>query len=344
MTSAWSLPVEIPEGFAERQPQTAELLRSLQAGVLAADGSDVQSAADRTQARARLDEVRRAWVERELLCDELGQLELEHVSAGRLPHPRCDPRALEALSRYWPLAEAAELVREAGVPAALELTPQAVFDAHVDPLDLESDLAMMSPMVLAEVERRCRVRLQQLHALYYPNPDGTPPADPSLADLQRVPAAATEAAAQIEADRERLAAEQHEFARLTLDYQAVETDCLLLAVEMLDMRLDHQLEFDRTTAELRSARIDALTARTNAVLESVLADTYTKDKLEALKKIRRLLEQKQHETDALLAGLRSQMRAYDSAGSRFKAIAEEYAAVVKQLQERKWQFTQLQQK
>jgi len=102
----------------------------------------------------------------------------------------------------------------------------------------------------------------------------------------------------------------------------------------------------RDSVEVKSLHMTAQTIalKIKATKLSLMVETYSKDNMEALKQIRRTLDDRMVQTTTKLNNVERDLAAYHSLGSEYKKIVDEYTRKTEEIEKRKWMITEMKRK
>ncbi|KAK2556782.1 HAUS augmin-like complex subunit 4 [Acropora cervicornis] len=110
-----------------------------------------------------------------------------------------------------------------------------------------------------------------------------------------------------------------------------------------DHKLQSQVKHDRVTVEWLTAKCDAMCLKVRVLQNQMIKDTYTPEAVAALKRIKAYLKDAEEQSAAELHRLSQMLIAYESVGMGFDALVQQYAALMAEIDNKKWALSELRQ-
>ncbi|KAH0987172.1 hypothetical protein GBA52_014349 [Prunus armeniaca] len=124
-------------------------------------------------------------------------------------------------------------------------------------------------------------------------------------------------------------------------YNVLEQIVGVLMKLVKDLKLQHQHKYDEQQKIWLCKRCETMSAKLRKLKYSVLGQTYTKDSVPALYKIRKYLLDATKEADATYDKAITRLREYQDVDPHFDKIARQYHDIVKELENMQWTIHQV---
>jgi len=328
----------------ERYPNFRALMNIIESH-MTTDGVSIPVAEDLKEAKERLEETKRSLFQNEIILNELQDIVLEH-------HARKNRESVsvEELQVHEMLQEA---LRNADAKSYLRIswTEEDAKSGNIFGLTEEklghkeskkrNIQQILQQYFVPDVEQRLKERCIKLMKLWDSKAEGESDGL-SLAKAAKLPLMVENEVKKISDMRKELKKEEGHYRKLVLNYQEELKEYMVNLEELVrKYPIDSQIDNTKTTAEWLEAKCEALQLKIRVLHCQLLKDTYTKETLAALRKIRELLERAMAESKIELAKLEQNLSIYESFGSGFDSLVKEYARLTAEIDNRKWALAEL---
>ncbi|CAB4308251.1 unnamed protein product [Prunus armeniaca] len=238
---------------------------------------------------------------------------------------------------------AADVVEPAigGVPNRfLGITPGYLWQTQLQQTPLSMDMTEYQLCLSHEIEARLKAKCDVLaDAFVMDDIDSSPGHQISSAPLpERIKLIIEETEREEAALQEDLYSADRKFSEY---YNVLEQIVGVLMKLVKDLKLQHQHKYDEQQKIWLCKRCETMSAKLRKLKYSVLGQTYTKDSVPALYKIRKYLLDSTKEADATYDKAITRLREYQDVDPHFDKIARQYHDIVKELENMQWTIHQV---
>lgn len=124
-------------------------------------------------------------------------------------------------------------------------------------------------------------------------------------------------------------------------YNVLEQILLVLVKFVKDLKLTHQHQYDELKKTWLCKRCQTMNAKLRVLEHILLRDTYTKDSVPALHRIRKYLVEATEEASIAYNKVVTRLREYQGVDPHFDTIARQYHEIVKKLEGMQWTIHQV---
>ncbi|KAL6283981.1 hypothetical protein ACE6H2_014910 [Prunus campanulata] len=238
---------------------------------------------------------------------------------------------------------AADVVEPAigGVPNRfLGITPGYLWQTQLQQTPFSMDMTEYQLCLSQEIEARLKAKCDMLaDAFVMDDIDSSPGHQISSAPLpERIKLIIEETEREEAALQEDLYSADRKFSEY---FNVLEQIVGLLMKLVKDLKLQHQHKYDEQQKIWLCKRCETMSAKLRKLKYSVLGQTYTKDSVPALYKIRKYLLGATKEADVTYDKAFTRLREYQDVDPHFDKIARQYHDIVKELENMQWTIHQV---
>ncbi|XP_008226894.1 PREDICTED: AUGMIN subunit 4-like isoform X1 [Prunus mume] len=239
---------------------------------------------------------------------------------------------------------AADVVEPAigGVPNRfLGITPGYLWQTQLQQTPFSMDMTEYQLCLSHEIEARLKAKCDVLVNAFVMDDiaDSSPGHQISSAPLpERIKLIIEEMEKEEAALQEDLYSADRKFSEY---YNVLEQIVGVLMKLVKDLKLQHQHKYDEQQKIWLCKRCETMSAKLRKLKYSVLGQTYTKDSVPALYKIRKYLLDATKEADATYDKAITRLREYQDVDPHFDKIARQYHDIVKELENMQWTIHQV---
>ncbi|VVA22790.1 PREDICTED: AUGMIN subunit 4 [Prunus dulcis] len=238
---------------------------------------------------------------------------------------------------------AADVVEPAigGVPNCfLGITPGYLWETQLQQTPFSMDMTEYQLCLSHEIEARLKAKCDVLaDAFVMDDIDSSPGHQISSAPLpERIKLIIEETEREEAALQEDLYSADRKFSEY---YNVLEQIVGVLMKLVKDLKLQHQHKYDEQQKIWLCKRCETMSAKLRKLKYSVLCQTYTRDSVPALYKIRKYLLDATKEADATYDKAITRLREYQDVDPHFDKIARQYHDIVKELENMQWTIHQV---
>lgn len=225
-----------------------------------------------------------------------------------------------------------------GVPNRfLGITPTYLWKTQLQQAPLSNDMAEYQMPLLLEVESRLKAKCDKLANAFIDDIDSS--TGNSIARLpERVKLIIEEIEREEAALREDLYSADRKFAEY---YNVLELILGVLIKLLKDLKLQHQHKYDELQKTWLCKRCETMSAKLRVLEHILLLETYTKESIPALHRIRKYLVEATEEVSLSYNKAVTRLREYQGVDPHFDTIARQYHDIVKKLENMRWTIHQV---
>ncbi|KAL3821048.1 hypothetical protein ACJIZ3_006953 [Penstemon smallii] len=244
----------------------------------------------------------------------------------------------------YPFSLAATDASEAevgGVPNRfLGITPSYLWQTQMQRTPLSMDTTEYQVLLAREIASRLEAKCDKLaDAVIIDDIDSSTSHRNLTSRLpERVKLIIEEIEREESAWREDLYSSDRKFAEY---YNVLEQILGVLIKLVKDIKLKHQHKYDELQKTWLCKRCETMSAKLSALEYILLLETYTKETIPALHKIRKYLVESTEEASLSYNKAVTRLREYQGVDPHFDNIARQYHAIVKKLEEMQWTIHQV---
>lgn len=337
-----ALPVQLTARDVHQNPEFVKLLSSLTQH-LNNEGITVQVQKDYQQAQEEIRHAKHTWLLQNVLYQELKELLLDYELKGQEVAMSSDDKQFHSiLQECLTLAEVEDYLDCNPDPGSevtlLGLSKDYLY--HQNPY--KKNLPYLQQKLIPEIEDRLRKNCENLVDFYEPQNEA--------GNSQLTFAKSSQLPAMVETDRHKLEEEkkllkkerQNKDRQFSLYYQTL-LDSLELIEQLISRhKLQNQAEHDTVTTEWLVARCDGLCLKIRLMELQILCDTYTKETVKALSKVREHLDVAMKEKRKEYTHATEALKSYESVGMGFDDLVEQYKILKEEIENKQWALNELQ--
>ncbi|KAF3453463.1 hypothetical protein FNV43_RR03903 [Rhamnella rubrinervis] len=228
-----------------------------------------------------------------------------------------------------------------GVPNRfLGITPNYLWQTQLQQTPFSMDTAEYQLCLSHEIEARLKAKCDKLaDAFIMDDIDSSSGHQNSSARIpERVKFIIEEIEREEAALREDLYSSDRKFAEY---YNVLEQILGVLIKLVKDLKLQHQHKYDELQKTWLCKRCETMNAKLRVLEHVLLLETYTKESIPALHKIRKYLVEATEEASIAYNKAVTRLREYQGVDPHFDTIARQYHDVVKKLENMQWTIHQV---
>ncbi|KAE9591029.1 putative HAUS augmin-like complex subunit 4 [Lupinus albus] len=229
-----------------------------------------------------------------------------------------------------------------GVPNRfLGITPAYLWQTQHHQTPLSVDMAEYRLSLSREVESRLNVKCDKLSDAFVLDDN-----DSSSSGIQssssRLPERVKLLIEEIEREETALRDELYSADRKFAEYYNVLEQILGVLIKLVkDLKLEHQHKYDELQKTWLCKRCETMSAKLRVLEHVLLLETYTKDSIPALHKIRKYLVEATEEASIAYNKAVTRLREYQGVDPHFDNIARQYHDIVKKFENMQWTIHQV---
>ncbi|KAG8076546.1 hypothetical protein GUJ93_ZPchr0006g41864 [Zizania palustris] len=354
-------------------PEVAQLVEQLQRHHLAPDASLLSNSAhsDLLQARDEVASERARYLEALAVYAEAMAMveEYQHAIAAGVANAgkklNCSPQVYESLEHHLVVAEAAQRLRlpllsqdgdvheseieklkpvepgVSGVPDRfLGITSDYLCQVQQDQPVMTVDMVDYQRTLAREIEARLEAKCDALADLFAM--DERDSSSISQISSARLPERVKLIIEEIEKEEALLLGDLASMDRKFAEqYNVLEQILAVLIQFVKDKKLEHQHQYDDLKKTWLIKRCRTMNAKLSYLENHLLRDTYTKETVPALHRIRKYLVEATKEASNSYNEAVSRLREYQGVDPHFDVIARQYHEIVKKLEGMQWTIHQV---
>ncbi|OIV92073.1 hypothetical protein TanjilG_08746 [Lupinus angustifolius] len=237
-----------------------------------------------------------------------------------------------------------------GVPNRfLGITPAYLWQTQHHQTPLSVDMAEYRLSVSREVESRLNVKCDKLTDAFVLDDNAGSlflDSDSSSSGIQssssRLPERVKLLIEEIEREETALRDELYSADRKFAEYYNVLEQILGVLIKLVkDLKLEHQHKYDELQKTWLCKRCETMSAKLRVLEHVLLLETYTKDSIPALHKIRKYLVEATEEASIAYNKAVTRLREYQGVDPHFDNIARQYHDIVKKFENMQWTIHQV---
>lgn len=336
------LPVALTPDDIERNPEFTKLLKALTKHILPS-GAFAASEEDVREAKEVLNKQKQRWLLQHTLYTELQELILHHQL-------QSSQSTSSANSEFY--GAVADQLTQAEIVDYVDCNPEPGSDVKLFGLTAEK-LEQFGPKkltkqavqqrVIPDLESRLRHRCETLVS-YHSSSQKSSSGDGrfELAKASQLPTIIANEHQELVNMKQLLKKEIAECRKLQMHYCELLLESFRLLNRLItDHRLKSQPENDTITGEWLAARSDALCLKIKVLELQLMYDTYYAGTVDALKVIRSELDKSIADTEQELSQSTTALRTYESVGTGFDAVVQEFTRLRSDIENKRWALHEL---
>ncbi|GLT62078.1 hypothetical protein SLA2020_347430 [Shorea laevis] len=227
-----------------------------------------------------------------------------------------------------------------GVPNRfLGITPAYLWQTQLQQTPLTVDMTDYQLRLAREIEAQLNAKCDKLADAFVDDIDLSSGNQSSSARLpERVKLMIEEIEREEAALREDLFSADRKFAEY---YNVLEQILGVLIKLVKDLKLQHQHKYDELQKTWLCKRCETMSAKLRVLEHVLLLETYTRESIPALHKIRNYLVEATEEASAAYNKAVTRLREYQGVDPHFDTIARQYHDIVKKLENMQWTIHQV---
>ncbi|XP_021905885.1 AUGMIN subunit 4 [Carica papaya] len=227
-----------------------------------------------------------------------------------------------------------------GVPNRfLGITPSYLWQAQLQQSPLSMDMTNYQMSLSSEIEARMKAKCDKLADCIIDDIDSSSGNQNSSARLpERVKLIIEEIEREEATLREDLYSADRKFAEY---YNVLEQILGVLIKLVKDLKLQHQHKYDELHKTWLCKRCETMSAKLRVLEHVLLLETYTKESVPALHKIRKYLVEATEEASIAYNKAVTRLREYQGVDPHFDTIARQYHDIVQKLENMEWTIHQV---
>ncbi|PKA47818.1 hypothetical protein AXF42_Ash020221 [Apostasia shenzhenica] len=228
-----------------------------------------------------------------------------------------------------------------GVPNRfLGITPSFLWQVQQQQPAMAVNMAEYQRSVALEIESRLEAKCDMLADVFTMDEIGSP----SINQISgaHLPERVKIIIEEIEREEALLLEDLYSMDRKFAEhYNVLEQIVEVLVKFVKDLKLQHQHEFDELRKTWLCKRCQAMNAKLSVLEHLLLRDTYTKESIPALHRIRKYLLEATEESSIAYNKAVTRLREYQGVDPHFDTIARQYHEIVKKLEGMQWTIHQV---
>ncbi|GKV38817.1 hypothetical protein SLEP1_g46686 [Rubroshorea leprosula] len=227
-----------------------------------------------------------------------------------------------------------------GVPNRfLGITPAYLWQTQLQQTPLTVDMTDYQLCLAREIEAQLNAKCDKLADAFVDDIDLSSGNQSSSAQLpERVKLMIEEIEREEAALREDLYSADRKFAEY---YNVLEQILGVLIKLVKDLKLQHQHKYDELQKTWLCKRCETMSAKLRVLEHVLLLETYTRESIPALHKLRNYLVEATEEASAAYNKAVTRLREYQGVDPHFDTIARQYHDIVKKLENMQWTIHQV---
>lgn len=229
-----------------------------------------------------------------------------------------------------------------GVPNRfLGITPSYLWQTQHQKAPLSVDMTEYRLSVSREVEARLKMKCEKLSEAFVLD-DNDSSSSGSHSSSSRFPERVKLLIEEIEREETALRDDLYSADRKFAEYYNVLEQILAVLIKLVkDLKLEHQHKYDETQKTWLCKRCETMSAKLSVLEHVLLLETYTKDSIPALHKIRKYLVEATEEASIAYNKAVTRLREYQGVDPHFDNIARQYHDIVQKLENMQWTIHQV---
>lgn len=229
-----------------------------------------------------------------------------------------------------------------GVPNRfLGITPAYLWQTQHQKTSLSVDMTEYRMSLSREVEARLKMKCEKLSDAFVLD-DNDSSSSGSQSSSSRLPERVKLLIEEIEREETALRDDLYSADRKFAEYYNVLEQILAVLIKLVkDLKLEHQHKYDELQKTWLCKRCETMSAKLRVLEHILLLETYTKDSIPALHKIRKHLVEATEEASIAYNKAVTRLREYQGVDPHFDNIARQYQDIVKKLENMQWTIHQV---
>lgn len=219
----------------------------------------------------------------------------------------------------------------------LGISPTYLWKTQLQQAPLSNDMTEYQMPLLREIETRLKAKCDKLADAFIDDIDSST-GNSSARLPERVKLIIEEIEREEAALREDLYSADRKFAEY---YNVLEQILGVLIKLVKDLKLQHQHKYDELQKTWLCKRCETMSAKLRVLEHILLLETYTKESIPALHKIRKYLVEATEEASLSYNKAVTRLREYLGVDPHFDTIARQYHDIVKKLENMQWTIHQV---
>ncbi|XP_057521710.1 AUGMIN subunit 4 [Amaranthus tricolor] len=228
-----------------------------------------------------------------------------------------------------------------GVPNRyLGITSTYLWQTQLHQAPLSMAMAEYQMSLFREIEARLKVKCDKLAGAFVVDDVDGSAGHQNLSS--RLPERVKVIIEEIEREEETLKEDLYSADRKFAEYYNVLEQILGVLIKLVkDLKLQNQHKFDELQKTWQIKRHEAMGAKLRVLEHILLVETYTKETIPALHKIRKYLVEATEEASTAYNKAVTRLREYQGVDPHFDKIARQYHDIVKKLDNMRWTIQQV---
>lgn len=228
-----------------------------------------------------------------------------------------------------------------GVPNCfLGVTPIFLQQVQHEQPAMNVDMLEYQRSLLQEIESRLEAKCEKLSDIFATDENVSSPT--SQISNTRLPERVKLFIEEVEREEAVLLEDLYSMDRKFAEHYNVLEQILKVLIKFVkDLKLQHQHEYDELKKKWLCKRCQTMNAKLRCLEHLLLRDTYTKDSVPALHRIREYLVEATEEATIAYNKAVTRLREYQGVDAHFDTIARQYHEIVKKLEGMQWTINQV---
>nr|ACU20702.1 unknown [Glycine max] len=223
----------------------------------------------------------------------------------------------------------------------LGITPSYLWQTQHQKAPLSVDMTEYRLSVSREVEARLKMKCEKLSDAFVLD-DNDSSSSGSHSSSSRLPERVKLLIEEIEREETALRDDLYSADRKFAEYYNVLEQILAVLIKLVkDLKLEHQHKCDEMQKTWLCKRCETMSAKLSVLEHVLLLETYTKDSIPALHKIRKYLVEATEEASIAYNKAVTRLREYQGVDPHFDNIARQYHDIVQKLENMQWTIHQV---
>ncbi|BAT88633.1 AUGMIN subunit 4 [Vigna angularis] len=229
-----------------------------------------------------------------------------------------------------------------GVPNRfLGITPAYLWQTQRQKTPLSVDMTEYRLSVSREVDARLKMKCEKLSDAFLLD-DNDSSSSASQSSSSRLPERVKLLIEEIEREETALRDDLYSADRKFAEYYNVLEQILAVLIKLVkDLKLEHQHKYDDLQKTWLCKRCETMSAKLRVLEHVLLLETYTKESIPALHKIRKYLVEATEEASIAYNKAVTRLREYQGVDPHFDNIARQYHDIVQKLENMQWTIHQV---
>ncbi|XP_047180130.1 AUGMIN subunit 4 isoform X2 [Vigna umbellata] len=229
-----------------------------------------------------------------------------------------------------------------GVPNRfLGITPAYLWQTQRQKTPLSVDMTEYRLSVSREVDARLKMKCEKLSDAFLLD-DNDSSSSASQSSSSRLPERVKLLIEEIEREETALRDDLYSADRKFAEYYNVLEQILAVLIKLVkDLKLEHHHKYDDLQKTWLFKRCETMSAKLRVLEHVLLLETYTKESIPALHKIRKYLVEATEEASIAYNKAVTRLREYQGVDPHFDNIARQYHDIVQKLENMQWTIHQV---